>query len=267
MVGAVICRSEVMKENVKKIVLAAVAGACLLTGCAGQVAVVNRAEWEQQKQEIAALKAGIGGLQTSVEKLHDEEMKQLKLINADLRVLFSDLSRNLNVVSGKLEENQYNLEKLSKTTTQLTERKFVVRSVAGRDSLLQDTVVAEDKVDVQKLFKIAREDFNAKDYERARKEFEELNAKFPDDNLADDCRYWAAECYYVQKKYKEALEQYREVVEKYPTGDMGPAAMFKMGLCYKGLSDKKNMEKTWTDLISKYPNSDEAMQAKARTGN
>ena len=70
------------------------------------------------------------------------------------------------------------------------------------DSTSTDSVIVHDKLDVQILFKIARADFNARDYKRAKKEFEEIAAKYPRDDVADDCIYWTGECLYVLKKYR-----------------------------------------------------------------
>jgi tol-pal system protein YbgF len=250
---------------VKLLILVCCAGIFLCT-CGNNIALVKRSEWERQQAEINKIRGEIRKLEKMIARMEKEQDKQLKLIMADLGVLFTDVNRNLSQVRGKIEESQYDLKNLRKTTKKLSERKYVIKSVgtgAGA-STLTDSVIVHDKLDVQKLFKIARADFNAKDYKRAKKEFEEIAAKYPGDEVAGDCIYWIGECHYVRKQYSKAVVEYKRAVKKYPKGDIVPAAFFKAGLCYKKLGNKKKMKKAWNELIKRFPNSDEAMLAKAR---
>ena len=239
-----------------------------LTGCGNMVALVKKDEWDRREQEMNAMRDDMQKLRMQMETLNRENEEQLKLLKADLGQLFTDMGHNLNLLSGQMEESKNDLQKLSKTTEKLSERKYVVKG-AGRaagDTTGGDSVVTEDKLDVQKLFQIARRDMNAKDYDRAKKEFQEISAKFPSDPAAADCQYWIAEIAYVLKQYKEAIALYKDMAKLYPQSTLLPSAIFKAGLCYQKLGDKENMKKAWNELLQKYPYSDEAMQAKARLG-
>ncbi|MFH0921384.1 MAG: tol-pal system protein YbgF [Fibrobacterota bacterium] len=246
--------------------IAIVLSALLLTGCAGKVALIDRAEWDRQKAEQEALKSNLRGLEAQMEKQGAAQDQQLRLLKADLTLLLTDINHSMARLSGQLEENKYDLKSLSKTTEKLSERKIFIKSGAPGDSgrPADSTVVVEDKLDVQKLFQIARRDFNAREYDRAKKEFAEILLKYPKDETADDCVFWIGECLYVTKLYKEAITEYQRVTTGYPQGDMVPGALFKSGLCYQKLNDTTSMKKVWNDLIARFPYSDEAMQAKSR---
>ena len=243
-----------------------------VTGC-GTVALVKKEEWEQQKAETEAMKNEFRLLQGKLEHQNEEQAQQLKLFKADLQMMFADVNRGISQVSGQLEESQNDLKNISKTTEKLSERKYVIKTLANpADSASakqaggNQALVVEDRVDVQKLFDIAKKDFNTRDYDRAQKEFEELLVKFPKDETADDCAYWIGEIFFVKKQYKEALAQYQKAVADFPQGDIQPPALFKQGLCQEKLNNREAMKKVWADLIAKYPYSDEAMQAKVRLG-
>jgi tol-pal system protein YbgF len=235
----------------------------LLAGC-GSVALVQRAEWEAQKTEIDRLNRELRQVQKQIDERHRAQVQEFQLLKADLNALLAGLGQNLDRIQGGLEENKYQLDQLSKTTDKLSSRKFIVR---GADSAAAaESVLVEDKVDVQKLFKLALEDFQAREYGRALKAFEDLKARFPEDELVDNCLYWAGECQYVQKKYKEALAAYRKCTADFPKGDVAAAALFKAGLCHQKLNQPEKAKEAWKELIARHPNADEALQAKARMG-
>jgi tol-pal system protein YbgF len=251
----------------KNVILLSVASLFLLANCGNYIALVKKEDWDRQQQEMDAMRSEVKKMEMQMDNLNKETEQQLNLMRADFNQLFTDLGRNMNQISGQIEESKNDLQKISKTTEKLSDRKYVLKGAGrapGDTSAGGDSVVIEDKVDVQKLFQIARKDMNAKDYERARKEFEELASKFSTDPVAADCQYWVGEILFVQKQYKEAIAKYKDIAKTFPQSAILPSAIFKAGLCYQKLNDKANMKKAWDELIQKYPYSDEAMQAKAR---
>lgn len=229
-------------------------------GCSS-VALVQKDEWERQKTGMEELKIEVARLKDEVAKSTQEQ----RLLKADMSVFFADLKTSVSRVSGQVEESKFDLKNLSKTTEKLSERKYIIKGGTTDSSAQGDSVIVADKVDVQKLFKIARQDFNAKDWDRAVKEFEEILARYPKDEMADDCLYWVGEIRYVRRQYPEAVAQYNRIAKEYPSSNTVPAAMYKVGLCHEKLKDEKAMKKAFLELIEKYPDSDEAGLARART--
>jgi tol-pal system protein YbgF len=237
-----------------------------LTSCSNKVALIRRDEWESQKAELKKM-------QDLMDAYHRDDVQQIKVLRADIGVMVAEINHNLNRLSGQLEENKYGLEKLSQTTEKLSERKYIIKTIGkpadslapgASDTLNADSVIVEDQINVQKLFQIARKDFSSQDYDRAKAAFEDIMAKFPASNLADDCLYWIGEGYYVRKQYKDAVLIYKRLAKEYPSSDIMPAAVFKAGLCFEKMGDKTNQQKAWNELLEKFPYSDEALQVKAR---
>jgi len=239
--------------------------ALIFSGCANRIAIVKKDEWDAQKAELKRM-------QDLMDAYHRDDVQQIKVLRADIGQMVGEINHNLNRLSGQLEENKYGLEKLSQTTEKLSERKYIIKTIAkGADSsnttnpdTASDSVIVEDQINVQKLFQVARKDFSSQDYDRAKTAFEDIIAKFPASNLADDCLYWIAEIQYVKKQYKEAVLVYKRIVKEYPSADVIPAAIFKAGLCFEKMGDKTNQQKAWNELLEKFPYSDEALQVKAR---
>jgi tol-pal system protein YbgF len=114
------------------------------------------------------------------------------------------------------------------------------------------------------LYDAAYQDLTRGNHGLAIMGFQEVLAKFPDSELADNAQYWIGESYYAQKDYKQALKEFGKAVDTYPKGDKVPAAMLKAAMCQQQLGDKKSAKSTLQKLISGYPNSEEARLANTK---
>jgi tol-pal system protein YbgF len=94
--------------------------------------------------------------------------------------------------------------------------------------------------------------------------FQEVLAKFPTSELADNAQYWIGESYYAQKDFKQALAEFQKTVQAYPQGDKVPAALYKTALCQQQLGDKGAARTTLQGLVDKYPQSEEARLARSK---
>src|SRR5262245_41118031 len=94
--------------------------------------------------------------------------------------------------------------------------------------------------------------------------FQEVLAKFPTSELADNAQYWIGESYYAQKDFKQALQEFQKTVQVFPKGDKVPAALYKTALCQQQLGDKPGARTTLQGLVEKYPQSEEARLARSK---
>jgi tol-pal system protein YbgF len=94
--------------------------------------------------------------------------------------------------------------------------------------------------------------------------FQEVIAKFPTSELADNAQYWIGESYYAQKDFKQALQEFQKTASTYPQGDKVPAAMLKTALCLQQLGDKPAARSTLQSLVTRYPQSEEARLARTK---
>jgi tol-pal system protein YbgF len=94
--------------------------------------------------------------------------------------------------------------------------------------------------------------------------FQEVLAKYPTSELADNAQYWIGESYYAQKDFKQAMSEFQKTVQAYPQGDKVPAALYKTALCQQQLGDKAGARTTLQGLVEKYPQSEEARLARTK---
>lgn len=127
-----------------------------------------------------------------------------------------------------------------------------------------DSSSASSNVTPRSLYDAAYQDLTRGNHGLAIMGFQEVLAKFPDSELADNAQYWIGESYYAQKDYKQAMKEFAKAVDTYPKGDKVPAAMLKAAMCQQQLGDKKGAKQTLQKLISNYPNSEEARLANSK---
>lgn len=65
--------------------------------------------------------------------------------------------------------------------------------------------------------------------------FEKFIADHPNDDLANNARYWLGETYYVQNQYDKAARVFAEAYQKAPKGAKAPDNLLKLGLSLSGL--------------------------------
>jgi tol-pal system protein YbgF len=114
------------------------------------------------------------------------------------------------------------------------------------------------------LYDAAYQDLTRGNHGLAIMGFQEVIAKFPASELADNAQYWIGESYYAQKDFKHAQEEFQKTVDGYPRGDKVPAALLKIALCQIESGDKKAGRSTLEKLVERYPHSEEARLAKTK---
>lgn len=103
-----------------------------------------------------------------------------------------------------------------------------------------------------------------RDYDAAVRAFEDLLARYPDGELADNARYWLGETNYVKRDYAAALTQFQRVLAKYPKSAKVPSSMLKIGYIHYEQNDWKRARATLQDVAKKFPDSTEARLAESR---
>jgi tol-pal system protein YbgF len=101
-------------------------------------------------------------------------------------------------------------------------------------------------------------------YDEAIRAFEDLLARYPDGEFADNARYWLGETNYVKRDYNAALTQFQRVLANYPLSPKVPSAMLKIGYIHYDQSDWQRARTTLQDVAKKYPDSTEARLAGSR---
>jgi len=197
-------------------------------------------------------------------------LEALARMKADLQSLVTRLEHQLALVEGRMEESQARLDKIAQRTEQIDSKEFVIKGNFGagapdsNGNATAPRIVVKEKTEVDKLYQMAYQDFQARKYDMAREGFEDLVRNHPQSDLADNAQYWVAECYYAKKDFRKSIEEYTKVLKNYPNANKASSAMYKLGLALERVNDATGRDKVWEELLKKYPASEEAALVKSK---
>lgn len=275
---------------------------CVLSvaGCA-PIADMNRLAWRvgQLERQNADLATKLNATQEKTKQIRSELDAYRKTSNqsqqgirgdtATLSATVDQLRKDLQVVTGKLEEADYSIEKsrssaaniaqdkenrlnrIEETGRQNRERIAQIDqylNLEPSENGIQPSGSVEKKAASQKklpeneLYSSARQAFDRGQFEVAREQFLEFLKRFPKSKIADNAQFWIGEIYYREKWYKKAIMEYQKVIERYPNGNKVPAALLKQGLAFFNLKEKASARLILKEMIRKYPKSNEAKIAR-----
>ena len=103
--------------------------------------------------------------------------------------------------------------------------------------------------------------FQNQEYDSAIKGFSELVASDATNDLADNCQYWLAECYYSKKDFKRAVGQFTKVFN-YAGTDKDDDAQLKIGLSYQSIGNVQKSREEFQRLVDYFPGSEYFPKAK-----
>jgi tol-pal system protein YbgF len=101
-------------------------------------------------------------------------------------------------------------------------------------------------------------------YEDAIRAFEDLLARYPNGEFADNAHYWLGEASYVKRDYSASLTQFQRVLASYPLSPKVPGSMLKIGYIHYDQGDWQRARATLQDVTAKFPDSAEARLAESR---
>jgi tol-pal system protein YbgF len=265
----------------------------LLFGCAAQQDVIHldnrlsQVEITSAKVEKLLTKTA-SELESKFANLGEEEI-DIRSQSAALHVKIDSMREELQVLNGRLEEVQHqlnpegggvekNFDQLQEMVAYQNERLLRVEKYLNLESVERkpsgpprNDDEAQEKKPVQDesgkdlsdtdLYLVAKKAFDQGEYEAARQGFEDLLKKYPSSPRANNAQFWLGETYYQEKWYEKAILEYQKVIDKYPKDNKVPAALLKQGFSFLSLGDKTNARLVFRELLNKYPGSNEAAVA------
>lgn len=189
-----------------------------------------------------------------------------------------DNQDDINVLLGKIETNQYKLNKV------VRENKIIRKQI---DKLIQSSMAVKEvkqKLEAHKFyvasidssesdsFRNGEIDYHAaialilekKQYSQAMASLQSFIKKYPKSMYQSNAYYWLGQLFYIKGKKDDAAYYFSSVVKNYKRSEKVPDAMYKVGVIMqeKGLTKKANA--VFHEVLKKYPRSAAASLVKNR---
>lgn len=225
-----------------------------------------------------------------VDKLNENLTRQVSTIlrsNADMGTRFDELTRELQLLAGKLEDANRRLARLSQQIAEAQAQVDASPAVpagpgpqgavpgatpapAGSGTVVPHAGAAAPAAPrpaagrpaPAELYNQALGDYQRGRFDLARQGFEEYVETYPSTDLSDDALFWAAECWSALKNPKKALETYDRLLKSYPQTDKAPSAHLRKGLAHLELGEKAQAIVQLQFVVHEYQTSDEAKSAR-----
>jgi tol-pal system protein YbgF len=252
----------------------------VLTACVPQAMLEkNRTELTDIREDSKASKAQIQELQKRLDALdtNTRGTNDIQKSLADYGAKTDQLATDIQLLQGKLEENNYRIaelsQKLDDKSFKITELSAKVDELDTKVKLLsggttattsKQTGSAPKAPEPSDVYRQSKSDFDKGSYDLALAGFQNYIAQFPRTSLADKAQYWIGECYYAKKDFGKAIEAFAKVVKTYPQSDKAAGAKLKIGYSYLNEKNTIKAKEYLHKVIKEYPHSEEAQLAKAK---
>lgn len=208
-----------------------------LAACAGQ----NQQLAAQVEQSQSEVRDDLEALKQAVEASYDRERAMAERLR-QAEEGATQLREDLHLVQSQLD---------------LLRRQLAAPQPAG-------AVPAGDPLvrpEVFSLYRVGRENYDARQYDRAIAQFTQLLETAPEDELADNAQFWIGECYWGLGKYRQALTAFAKVFA-YAKTEKADDAQFKSARCHLALEEPDKARAAFQKLLDEYPESEYAPTAR-----
>ena len=257
--------------------LLTIATLVLAAGCAPQAEIVKlRNEMNDLRTETHSEIKDLKGIEKRQDQLAADvkSTSDLQRSIADQGARFDQLVTDLQIMQGKLEENNFRMKEMSQ---KLDDKAYQLSELTARVDQLESklrsapagTAPAEKKPGVRtpspsEAYQQAKTDYDKGSFDLSIAGFENYLKQFPDASQADSAQYWIGECYYSKKEYGKAIEAFDKVLKDHPKSEKTPGARLKIGYSYLNEKNTAKAKEHLNRVIKDYPSSKEAALAREK---
>jgi len=220
-------------------------------------------------EEISAMKKSIAAMEVTRKGQANlgadlaEMRESLNQLRGQVEILKNELAANtrrqeqaLDNIMLKINFIENFLEIGGKNVSEANPEKS---KAATSDTLAKNSVPEKDRA-----YLAAYQTFKDGNYAKARTEFQNFLALYPNSEYSDNAQFWIGECYFFEKNYEQAILEYEKVVKNYPRGSRVAYALLKQGLAFLNLGDKTSSRLLLQQVIKDYPNTNQARIARSK---
>jgi tol-pal system protein YbgF len=259
-----------------------------LAACAPQAELVKtRTDITDMRQDTKTTKARVSELQKRVDTLESnvKGTGDTQKVMADYGVRTDQLATDIQLLQGKLEENNFRIvefaQKLDDKSVRIAELSARTEELEAKIKLLsagtgtvapgqagaaadKDKKSSSKTIEPSEAYRQAKNDYDKGNFALSLTGFQNYLAQFPDASQVDKAQYWVGECYYAEKEYGKAIEAFAKVIKTYPKSDKVPGAKLKIGLSYLNEKNHAKAREYLNRVIKDHPRTTEAEIAKDR---
>jgi len=251
--------------------------------CAPQAELVKlRGEMGDLRGEMKTVRSQVPDL-SGIQKRQDlleENIKgtlDLQQKMADQGARYDQLVTDLQILQGKLEENNYRIKELAQ---KLDDRNFKLAELSSRVEQIEtrlkslpsgtaEAAAGEKKAEIKapgptEAYQLAKSDYDKGNYDLAIAGFENYLKQFPDASQTDSAQYWIGECWYSKKEYAKAVDAFIRILKEYPKSEKVPGARLKIGYSYLNEKNNAKAREHLQKVVKDFPGTPEAEKAREK---
>lgn len=261
--------------------------------------VTTRAEGDQLRQDVDALKTETAQLQKELSDIKARESGRVEKIDvrvgelegtlgtlrqadADSGVQLEKIVAEVQALRGEIEEAKHEIGEQKASVESILARPPVSISTGATAPKVEDDPKKTAQVDGQEVpadakghYDFAKKLFDDKKFGAAAEAFDLfLSRHATEADLVDNAAFWKAESYYQlaggasdkaakEKAYKQAILSYQRVLES-PKSEKADGALFKIGLSFEQLGFQDEARVFYEELVAKHAKSPLVPDAKKR---
>ena len=187
------------------------------------------------------------------------------------RYILDEIKAEITKMEGRLEDLERNYREVTQFSHDIHPDQ--IRKINDRMDGLEQALSDAMKKSVQSaptppvnpadLFKKAKSQFDAKDYEEAVKSLS-LYSKLDHPKLLEQATFMSGESYYQLKDFKKAVVEFSKFPEKFKKSTHMPEALYKIALSFEEMDMDDDAQGFFEELTHKFPKSNQAKKAKAK---
>ena len=120
---------------------------------------------------------------------------------------------------------------------------------------------ADGTFDAAAAYASARDQHRERRFDEAVAAFSEILERAPDNDLADNARYWIGEARYLQRRFRPALAEFTKVLA-YPYTEKADDAQLMIARSYLALGESDQAMAAFRKLLQNYPGSEYVDEAR-----
>lgn len=205
---------------------------------------VLRRDSSELKKDVSSLK------EKTAHAVKEDSLNAIRESQAEMHSSLLVISKDLQVLTGRFDENRYSTEKALKSSA--SEIDLLKAQITAIEGQIKDI---RDRLNISESLKQQKEPLKEQAGETEKK---------GEEPKTDNAQFWIAETYYNEKDFEGAILAYETLLKKYPNSEKVPGALLKQGFSFIEIGDRKTGKTILEKLRERYPDSKEAGLAKKK---